>query len=139
MFENEFATKMKALFNDLDGPVLYGTKYIDKVMIGHLNPTLLAKVELLSRFAGDPRFDSIRISVINKTAGLVDQQTFKFEDLIGFIQPKGIVVPDPNLSPCLWVEADQTLGWNGQVDSEQEVQIRHALMYYILMYRNTAE
>lgn len=77
---NFFEQQMRQMFGDTD--IIREPKFIGKTMIGKLDDELLVKLQFISTF-NSTEYNAVQASVINRTEGVVDNQTFEFSDLIG--------------------------------------------------------
>ncbi len=76
-----FEREMRKIFGDSEN-LSADTLFSNKVMLTPIGENLRAKVEFITTGIAD-HYDSLKLSIINKTEGAVDIQLFKFVDIIG--------------------------------------------------------
>lgn len=68
------------MFGDTD--IITEASFCGKTMLGRLDDELRVKLQLISTFISD-QYNAVQATIINRTDGAVDKQTFKFSDIIG--------------------------------------------------------
>ena len=58
------------------------TVFSHRAMVSDIGKDLRAKVEFINTKIAS-QYDALKLSIINRTMGVVDTQTFKFSDIIG--------------------------------------------------------
>ena len=124
---NFFEQQMRQMFGDTD--IIREPKFIGKTMIGKLDDELLVKLQFISSF-NSTEYTAVQASVINRTEGVVDNQTFEFSDLIG-IQ---IFDSGEKVEPHMW-ERGGNSDWFIPVTDAQKEQIACAVLDYVGMYQ----
>ena len=79
-------------------------------------------------------YDAIKLAVINRTDGVVDQQLFRFSDIIGQQAVEG---RDP-INPHIW-DYKGRLEWYRPISQEQRSQIANTILDYVEMYQEETE
>ena len=79
-------------------------------------------------------YDAIKLAVINRTDGVVDQQLFRFSDIIGQQAVRG---RDP-INPHIW-DYNGRLEWYRPISQEQRSQIANTILDYVGMYQEETE
>ena len=74
------------------------------------------------------------MAVINRTDGVVDQQLFRFSDIIGQQAVEG---RDP-INPHIW-DYKGRLEWYRPISQEQRSQIANTILDYVEMYQEETE
>ena len=75
-----------------------------------------------------------KLAVINRTDGVVDQQLFRFSDIIGQQAVRG---RDP-INPHIW-DYNGRLEWYRPISQEQRSQIANTILDYVEMYQEETE
>ena len=117
MFENTGSVKDKV--------------FVGKTMLAKLDNDKLLKLEFTnSRVAG--KYDSITLSVINRTDGVLDKQKIKFAEVIGkYNLGKGL---DP-VDPYMWEYNDEP-EWYTKISNYQKNEIADKVMEYAEMFQD---
>ncbi|MEE1329201.1 MAG: hypothetical protein UHS47_11740, partial [Oscillospiraceae bacterium] len=77
---NFFEKEMRQMFDDND--IFQDAKFVGKTMLAKLDEDLRIKLQFIaSHISG--QYDSVQMTIINRTGGVVDKQNFKFSDIIG--------------------------------------------------------
>ena len=76
-----FEKEMRKIFGEFE-LLSADTLFTNKVMLSPIGENLRAKVEFVSMNEAD-HYNTLRLSIINRTEGVVDTQAFKFKDIIG--------------------------------------------------------
>ena len=120
---NFFEHEMRAMFGDSE-LLTADTVFTGKTLIGKLDEDIRVKLQFVSTYIHN-QYDAITLSIINRKDGLVDKQTFKFEDMIG-LKVGG--------SPHIW-ENDNKASWYGFRPTEREYEkIIDTISCYMAMY-----
>ena len=119
---------MRELFGKSE--ILSDIKYTGKTCLARLDRDLLVKLEFT-----DPgtacNFTAISASIINRTDGLVDKQTFRFRDMVPARSKDATFGRD---YPHIWV-CDGKADWYGQPLSAVEQRlVRNEILNYVDMY-----
>ncbi len=73
------------------------TLFTNKVMLSPIGENLRAKVEFVTSGVVD-HYNALKLSIINRTEGIVDTQVFKFKDIIGMKNGQ---------EPHIWADHDR--------------------------------
>ena len=77
---NFFEKELRNLFGS--SPMLRDAHYCGRTCLAKLDENLRVKLQFTTTGYAD-RYDAIKLAVINRTDGVVDQQLFRFSDIIG--------------------------------------------------------
>ncbi len=118
-----FEREMRKIFGDSEN-LSADTLFSNKVMITPISENLRAKVEFITTGVAD-HYDSLKLSIINKTEGAVDIQLFKFVDIIG--EKRGY-------APYIWNCRGDVDWYIGRPNANDYESIRDTVEDYIGMY-----
>lgn len=124
---NFFEREMRMMFHGNE--IIQEPKYCGKTMLGKLDDDLRVKLEFISTgIAG--QYDALRLTIINRTDGIIDKGVFKFSDVLGqYIRP--------NLSAIdyhMW-EYQNRPQWYTPISSSQKDAFAGRVLDYIGMYQ----
>lgn len=75
-----FEKEMRQMFGD--NGIFQDAKFVGKTMLAKLDDNLRIKLQFIaSHISG--QYDTVQMTVIIRTEGVVDKQNFKFSDIIG--------------------------------------------------------
>ena len=77
---NFFEKEMRQMFDDED--MFQDAKFVGKTMLAKLDDDLRIKLQFVSSHISG-QYDTVQMTIINRTEGVVDKQNFKFSDIIG--------------------------------------------------------
>ena len=77
---NFFEKEMRQMFEDND--LFQDAKFLGKTMLAKLDDDLRIKLQFIASHISN-EFDTVQLSIINRTDGVVDKQDFIFSDIIG--------------------------------------------------------
>ena len=77
---NFFEKEMRQMFDDED--IFQDAKFVGKTMLAKLDDDLRIKLQFVSSHISG-QYDTVQMTIINRTEGVVDKQNFKFSDIIG--------------------------------------------------------
>ena len=83
---NFFEKELRNLFGS--SPMLRDAHYCGRTCLAKLDADLRVKLQFTTTGYAD-HYDAIKLAVINRTDGVVDQQLFRFSDIIGQQAVKG--------------------------------------------------
>ena len=92
---NFFEKELRNLFSS--SPMLRDAHYCGRTCLAKLDEDLRVKLQFTTTGYAD-HYDAIKLAVINRTDGVVDQQLFRFSDIIGQQAVEG---RDP-INPHIW-------------------------------------
>ncbi len=118
-----FEREMRKIFGDSEN-LSADTLFSNKVMITPISENLRAKVEFITTGVAD-HYDSLKLSIINKTEGAVDIQLFKFVDIIG---------EKSGYAPHIWNCRGDVDWYIGRPNAKDYESIRETVEDYIGMY-----
>ena len=77
---NFYEKEMRQMFQDDD--LFHDAKFVGKTMLAKLDDDLRVKLQFIaSHISG--HYDTVQMTIINRTEGVIDKQNFKFSDIIG--------------------------------------------------------
>ena len=128
---NFFEKELRNLFGN--SPMLRDAHYCGRTCLAKLDEELRVKLQITTTGYAD-HYDAIKLAVINRTDGVVDQQLFRFSDIIGQQAVKGM---DP-INPHIW-DYNGRLEWYRPISQEQRSQIANTILDYVGMYQEETE
>lgn len=125
---NFYEQEMRQMFGDTD--IIQDAKFVGKTMLGKLDDDLRVKLEFVAtHIAGE--FNAVRATMINRTDGVIDQETFKFRDIIGPYRKKSGDLIDPHM----WTYADKS-EWYTPLTASLKAQIADTVLDYVSLYQS---
>lgn len=124
---NFYEKEMRQMFGDSD--IFQEPKFTGKTMLAKLDDELRIKLQFTASYIGG-QFDSIQMTVINRTDGVVDKQQFKFSDIIGKFTRPG---REP-LGYHMW-EYQGKPEWYTPISIADKARIADAVLDYAAMYQ----
>jgi hypothetical protein len=129
---NFFQQELQKLFGD--GTIMEAPEFVGQVCLGTLGRDLRARAQFATSGYAD-HYDTLKITVLNRTDGPVDVLSLNLKDVLG-VKP---VPNNPNfpkgVAPHIWV-CDDKPGWYAyrptQADYEQ---LRQAAKRYLDVFR----
>lgn len=128
---NFFEQQLRQMFGDTD--IIKDAKFTGKTMLGKLDDELRVKMQFVTT-GTIGEYTAIRASIINRKDGVVDQQTFKFADIIG-LKPHGIRGKE---EPYMW-EYNNQPEWYTPVTLAEKAKIADTVLDYVGMYQEQTE
>ena len=123
---NFFEKEMRQMFEGDD--ILQDAKFVGKTMLAKLDDDLRIKLQFIaSHISG--QYDTVQMTIINRTDGVVDKQNFKFSDIIGKYSRPG---RDP-LDYHMW-EYNNKPEWYTPISLTDKARIADTVMNYAEMY-----
>ena len=120
---NFFEKEMRQMFEDDD--IFQDAKFVGKTMLAELNDDLRIKLQFIaSHISG--QYDTVQMTIINRTEGVVDKQNFRFSDIVG----KCI---RPGREPLDW-EYNNKPEWYMPISLTDKARIADTVMDYAEMY-----
>ena len=104
--------------------MLRDTHYCGRTCLAKLDEELRVKLQFTTTGYAD-HYDAIKLAVINRTDGVVDQQLFRFSDILGSSR-KG---QGPYQSH-IW-DYNGRLEWYRPISQEQRSQIANTILDYV--------
>lgn len=124
---NFFEKQLRQMFGG--NGIITDAKFVGKTMLGKLDDELRVKLQFVT--TGTAReYTAIKASIINRKDGVVDQQTFKFSDIIG-MKPHRIRGQE---APYMW-EYNNKPEWYTPVTIEEKAKIADTVLDYVEMYQ----
>ncbi len=110
--------------------ILQNPKFVGKTMLAKLDGDLLVKLQFIaSHISG--QYNTVQLTLINRTDGVVEKQHFKFSDIIGQYIRSG---REP-LNYHMW-EYDNKAEWYTPITLAQKAQIADTILDYVGMYQD---
>jgi hypothetical protein len=125
---NFYEKEMRTMFGDTD--IIHDAKFCGRTMLGKLDDELRVKLQLISTFISG-QYNAVQATVINRTDGTVDKQTFKFADIIGKQKRNNL----DEIEPHIW-EYNGNPEWYIPVTATQKAQIADTVLGYVEMYQD---
>lgn len=127
---NFYEKEMRSMFGDSD--IIHDAKFSSRTMLGKLDEELRVKLQLIATSVSG-QYNTIQVTIINRTDGMVDKQNFDFEDIIGR-QKRGGNRDD--IEPHIWeYGGGDRPGWYISVTAEQKALIAGTILDYVGMYQ----
>lgn len=123
---NFFEKEMRQMFGDSD--ILHDAKFVGKTMLAKLDDDLRVKLQFIASHVSG-QFDTVQMSIINRTDGVVDKQNFKFSDIIGKCLRPG---REP-LDYHMW-EYNNKPEWYTPISLTDKARIADTVLDYAAMY-----
>ena len=128
---NFFEQELRKLF--ADGMVIDDPHFIGRACFGVLGSDLRAKAEFVTQDTVD-QYEAIRITILNRSDGVVDSLTMHFDDLFGRKRSNSSNLFN-RISPYFW-QYDGKYGWYGYKPSAADyADIRYAVNGYLSVFR----
>lgn len=109
--------------------LIHDARFCGRTMLGKLDDELRVKLQLISTYIAN-QYDAVQATIINRTEGAVDKQTFKFVDIIGKQQRGNL----SGISPHIWDDNDRAR-WYIPVTASEKAQIAETILGYVGMYQ----
>ena len=125
---NFFEKEMRQMFDDND--IFQDAKFVGKTMLAKLDDDLRIKLQFIaSHISG--QYDTVQMTIINRTDGMVDKQNFKFSDIIG----KCIRPGREPLDYHMW-EYNNKPEWYTPISLTDKARIADTFRYQLFCYAN---
>lgn len=124
---NFFEKELRDLFGS--SPMLRDTHYCGRTCLAKLDEDLRVKLQFTTTGYAD-HYDAIKLAVINRTDGVVDQQLFRFSDIIDQQHSPGMM----SVTPQIWDDNGKP-EWYRPISQEQRSQIANTILDYVGMYQ----
>lgn len=122
-----FEKQLRQMFEGNE--IISNAKFVGKTMLGKLDDELRVKLQFVTTGTAH-EYTAIRASIINRKDGVVDQQTFKFSDIIG-MKPHRIRGQE---APYIW-EYNNESKWYTPVTVGEKAKIADTVLEYVEMYQ----
>ena len=123
---NFFEHEMRQMFEDDD--LFQDAKFVGKTMLAKLDDDLRIKLQFVDSYISG-QYDTVQMTIINRTEGVVDKQNFKFSDIIG----KCIRPGREPLDYYMW-EYQGKAEWHTPISLTNKARIANTVMDYAEMY-----
>ena len=124
---NFFEKELRNLFGS--SPMLRDAHYCGRTCLAKLDADLRVKLQFTTTGYAD-HYDAIKLAVINRTDGVVDQQLFRFSDIIDQQHSPGMM----SVTPQIWDDNGKP-EWYRPISQEQRSQIANTILDYVGMYQ----
>jgi hypothetical protein len=125
---NFFEKEMRQMFDY--GDLFHDAKFVGKTMLAKLDENLRIKLQFIaSHISG--QFDTVQMTIINRTEGVVDKQNFKFSDFI----VKCIRPGREPLDYHMW-EYNNKPEWYTPISLTDKTRIADVVLDYAVMYQD---
>lgn len=125
---NFYEKEMRNFFGNSE--LLQDAHFCGRTCLARLDEDLRVKLQLTTTGIID-QYDAIKLSIINRTDGVVDQQLFRFSDIIG----KQLRNGKDAIEPHIW-EYDGKLSWYLPITQVNRTQIADTILDYVGMYQD---
>lgn len=125
---NFYEKEMRNFFGNSE--LLQDAHFCGRTCLARLDEDLRVKLQLTTTGIID-QYDAIKLSIINRTDGVVDQQLFRFSDIIG----KQIRNGRDAIEPHIW-EYDGKHSWYLPITQANRTQIADTILDYVGMYQD---
>lgn len=124
---NFFEKELRDLFGS--STTLRDAHYCGRTCLAKLDEDLRVKLQFTTTGYAD-HYDAIKLAVINRTDGVVDQQLFRFSDIINQQHSPGMM----SVTPQIWDDNGKP-EWYRPISQEQRSQIANTILDYVGMYQ----
>ncbi len=124
---NFFEKELRDLFGS--STTLRDAHYCGRTCLAKLDEDLRVKLQFTTTGYAD-HYDAIKLAVINRTDGVVDQQLFRFSDIIDQQHSPGMM----SVTPQIW-DNNGKPEWYRPISQEQRSQIANTILDYVGMYQ----
>lgn len=124
---NFFEKELRDLFGS--SSTLRDAHYCGRTCLAKLDEDLRVKLQFTTTGYAD-HYDAIKLAVINRTDGVVDQQLFRFSDIIDQQHSPGMM----SVTPQIWGDNGKP-EWYRPISQEQRSQIANTILDYVGMYQ----
>ena len=124
---NFFEKELRDLFGS--STTLRDAHYCGRTCLAKLDEDLRVKLQFTTTGYAD-HYDAIKLAVINRTDGVVDQQLFRFSDIIDQQHSPGMM----SVTPQIWDDNGKP-EWYRHISQEQRSQIANTILDYVGMYQ----
>ena len=124
---NFFEKELRDLFGS--STTLRDAHYCGRTCLAKLDEDLRVKLQFTTTGYAD-HYDAIKLAVINRTDGVVDQQLFRFSDIIDQQHSPGMM----SVTPQIWDDNGKP-EWYRPISQEQRSQIANTILEYVGMYQ----
>ena len=128
---NFFEKELRDLFGS--STTLRDAHYCGRTCLAKLDEDLRVKLQFTTTGYAD-HYDAIKLAVINRTDGVVDQQLFRFSDIIGHQHRPGMT----SVIPQIWDDNGKP-EWYRPISQEQRSQIANTILEYVGMYQGETQ
>ena len=124
---NFFEKELRDLFGS--STTLRDAHYCGRTCLAKLDEDLRVKLQFTTTGYAD-HYDAIKLAVISRTDGVVDQQLFRFSDIIDQQHSPGMM----SVTPQIWDDNGKP-EWYRPISQEQRSQIANTILDYVGMYQ----
>ena len=128
---NFYEQELRNLFGS--SPMLQDVHYFGRTCLAKLDQDLRVKLQFTSTGYAD-HYNAIKLAIINRTDGVVDQQLFRFADIIGQQNRPGMT----SVIPQIWDDNGKP-EWYRPISQEQRSQIANTILEYVGMYQGETQ
>ncbi len=129
---NFFENELRKLFADTD--LLDNPSFVGRACFGDVGKDLRARIEFTTTHTVD-HYSALQVTLMNRTAGVVDRLTLRLEDILGLKSVPGNPNFPNGVSPHIWVyrgEAEWYAFKPAQADYQK---LRESVGSYIDVFR----
>lgn len=96
---NFFEQELKKLFGD--GVIIQNPRFVGRACLGELGDDLRVRAEFITLRISD-HYSALRLTVLNRTEGVVDRSVLRFADIMGIRKVSGNPNFRSGISPHIW-------------------------------------
>ena len=125
---NFFESELRRMFGDAEN--ISDAVFVGRTMLGKLDDELRVKAQFISTHIAK-HYDAIQVSILNRTDGVVDQETMIFGDIIG----QKMTRCSDKVNPYMWEESIGKAYWYTPISITEKAQIADTVLDYVGMYQ----
>ena len=120
-----FEQELRTMFDSSD--MIQDSVFVGKTMLGKLDDTLRVKLQFVQGRIKD-EYEAIQATILNRTEGIIDKETFRFSDIIGTQETQ-----IGNQNPHIWIYNGKA-EWYKPITVQQKAEIADTILSYVEMY-----
>ena len=128
---NYFESELRKIIKKSN--IISDANFISNTCIFRLSDIVTGKIEIAENGTKD-NYSILRISLINRTSGIIDTQKIHFSDIIGKIAMNG-----QNIRPYIWVCRDEIEWYGFTPTNEHYTKIELSIDSYLSMFTEPAK
>lgn len=127
---NVFEKTLRDLFGE--SKILHDMKYMGKACIARLDKDLRVKLSFVET-STVCNYTAICATIINRTDGLVDRQTFRFRDMVPARSGETTFGRD---YPYIWIYNGKAEWYGAPLSQAEQKMVRSTILDYVGMYQD---
>lgn len=129
---NFFEQELRKLF--ADSTVIEHPHFVGRACLGSLGNNLRVRVQFITTQISN-QYDALRITIMNRTGGVVDKLTLRMDDVLGIKK----IPNNPNfregVSPHIWIYNGTASWYAYQPTATDYLALREAAASYVEVFR----